>query len=249
MGIHDSVHLSLFKKVLQNERMMKRIRQVRFVQFHTIILIVVGFPVGLAIFLYRIFIRLRLITQADTVAYLIPFHVLSYTEFLLCPLSYAFLLEDWSIARILVPCLRQVNPPNLPLNLDDNDAQSAPQVYGWKVDPIPKRQSSVKLKEKSVTWSAKTGIQFKADPNNFELVEMSLLTTVGLTHTSGSVSQARPQIVSSEHSIFSQESSIPSLLTPSTAAKLQNIAVEVHREHRNPNDTDEEMHDMRNSET
>ncbi len=65
---------------------------------------------------------------------------------------------------------------------------------------------------------------------SFVVDEMSRISTAGVSITSDCVKNTVPRILIIEPSSSAQCSSIPSLLTPTTSARLENIAVELHPE-------------------
>lgn len=222
------------------------LQQVRFVQRHTIILLLTWFPHGIAAFLYKLFAWLG--WTSDSLKYTLPLAFLLYILFILCPLSYVFLLEELSMVKILAPCLRTTDTSNLQLNVGSH-RQNDPEAFDLVVNPTIKQKSKVPVKETSVTWSKKTGVQINEIPDNFRLVDVSRYTTVGVTETSKSASVAVPIIISEEVSINMINCSTPALVTPSTTRRLENIAAEVHFEPEVPNNEEETVFTMRNIET
>lgn len=250
--MHFSFHMQslikicIFKRHFQGEWMTKRVKKVRFVHLHTIVLIFGWFPHGLLLFLFKISAPLDWTTIfTKYVAILI---MLGYTVFTLCPLSYVFMLEDASVVKFFVPCFLR-NTSYLPV-FNENNGQNEPELYGFRVDTITNPQSKLPQKERIVTWSKKTGVKIQGH-YNFERGEMSFLTTVGLTATSNTSSLALPQLIWSEQSSFVQACSIPTLMTPSTSTKLQTfaVAVEVHVQPRNAERESEMVSSERNTET
>lgn len=222
--------------------MMKRIRQVRFVHLQTLVFVAGWFPDGLRIFLYRLLSRLG--WKTNYFQFLIPSVFLNYAVFILCPLSYVFLLEEISTANILAPCWQR-KASSLPLQIE-NCTQAEPEIFGWRVDPELMCRSKVPWNPKSTSSSNKPGNKTVENYNKFELSEMSRISTVGVTGTSETLPCSKTKAIPEKNHVYVQDSSIPALLTPSNTIKLEHLVVELHVEPK-PHNVEDEVAVRKNS--
>lgn len=196
--------------------MTKRVKQIRYVHLHTIVLIFGWFPTGVVLFLLNVSAPVD--PNTDFIKHHAIIFVLCNIVLILCPLSYVFILEDISFTKFCVPCFL-TNTSSLPVVIYSY-RQNDPEAFGCRVNPI-NPLLSVPPKERLVTWSKKTGVRIQKN------IDVSLLTTVGLTAPSSSLSHSKPPVFSSGNSSYVHACSTPALMTPSTSAKQQTFAVEV----------------------
>lgn len=222
-------------QAVQNEKMMKRIRQIRFVHLQTIVFVAGWFPDGLRIFLYRLLNRLGWTT--DYIKFLIPSVFLNYAVFILSPLGYVFLLEDITTANIFAPCFQR-NASGLPLHID-NCTQAEPEIFGWRVDPELMGKSKIPLAPKSTNLSSKPGNKAAGKYNSFVLSEMSRISTVGVTGMSETLPHSVKKAIPPKDTACIQDSSIPGLITPPSATQIEHHVVDVHSEPKYHNDENE----------
>lgn len=228
--------------------MLKRIQQVRLVHLQTIVFVLNWFPNGLGLFLYKIFSRLGWTT--DYVKYLTPFVFLNYAVFILCPLSYVFLLEEIPFVKIFAPCLWKDNMATLPVtvvNIEENE----PEMFGWNVNPPLRPKQGAHVTEISKSHiSNKVRIMNENNYNNLKLIEMTHITTVGVTGPSDCLSFTTTKGNFGQNFYYNQCAPILALLTPTTSAKLKNIAVQLHAEPiENPYNDNAILDNQRNCET
>ncbi len=183
--------------------MARRLRKIRFVHLHTFLFVLGWFPGGLRSFIFKLLKRLG--KDTDYMHLFLPSVFLHYAVFILCPLSYVFLLEEIKVAEVFVPCIfRKVS--RLPLDIEAKPKVEPPATTLLNQKPTTKRE--VKL----VTFC-----------NSFQLMEMSRVSTFGVTETSASLSGSMSKITPIKRCV-----NIPA--TPSSALKLKQIRVEVHTE-------------------
>ncbi len=91
----------------QGDKLAKQIRQVRYVYFHTILILLFWIPNGVNIFMFKILIRYD--ENTEHMKKVAPLVALSYAVYFLCPLSYVFLLAKMPVVQVLVPCYRSSN--------------------------------------------------------------------------------------------------------------------------------------------
>lgn len=201
--------------------MAKRIQQVRFVYLHTFVFILNWFPNGLGLYLYKIFSRLG--WTPDFVKFLTPLVYLNYSVFILCPLSYIFLLENMTITQILVPCFQKNSETNIVLN-DDNNC-----LHGrGKINPMIHHTSTTAPKEKPATKANKTAIEESSV--RVEVHEMSRMNTIGVTDTTTRSSFLGTKLNCKQESFWEQEPSIPESLAQINSTMLKYIVVQIHAE-------------------
>lgn len=201
--------------------MAKQIRQVRFVYLHTFVFILNWFPNGLGRYLYKIFSRLG--WTPDFVKFVTPLVYLNYSVFILCPLSYIFLLENITIAQILVPCFQKNSETNILLN-DDN---KGPHARG-KISPMMDHKSNTAPEEKRATKANKTAIEESSV--RVEVHEMSRMNTIGVTETTARSSFLGNELNCIQESFWEQDASIPESLSQINSTMLEYIVVQMHAE-------------------
>ncbi len=135
-----------------------------------------------------------------------------------------------SAVDVFLPFCRSKNNPALPVNLT-NIGQADQKLFDLRVCPRHNFKAKVPTKQKPDSLTNKDGNKVNVIVTSFMVDEMSRISTVGISITSDCVKNTVPRIIITEPSSSgAQCSSIPSLLTPSTSARLENIAVVLHPE-------------------